>query len=225
MATQQDKDFWLNKWVNNEIGFHLNKVNPLLKKYAATFFEAKAPVLVPLCGKTHDMVYLAAQGHSVTGIELSEMATSQFFDEVFALGKKSSSDLIVTTEKQFKSFQQENIKLLAGDIFELSNDLIQNVKTIYDRAALIALPPVIRQQYVKHLRQQIPHAKLLLITLDYQQDKFSGPPFSVPEKEVMDLFSFAKVRQMEREDIIEKQQKFKSAGLAHFYQSVYQIEW
>lgn len=225
MVTQQDKNFWLNKWVNNEIGFHLSSVNPLLKKYAPTFFESNAPVLVPLCGKTHDMVYLAELGHSVTGIELSEVATQQFFNNIYNSCSDLTNDLTANDQGNYKSYKKQNIEILVGDIFDLSQSLMQEIIYIYDRAALIALPPVIRQKYVQHLHRIIPYAKLLLITLDYPQQQFSGPPFSVTENDVRSLFSFATITQMEREDIIDKQDKFKAAGLEHFYQSVYQIVW
>ena len=36
---------------------------------------------MPLCGKSLDMVWLAAQGHEVLGVELAPLAVEQFFAE------------------------------------------------------------------------------------------------------------------------------------------------
>ena len=38
-------------------------------------------LFLPLCGKSLDMVWLADKGHSVTGVEWSELAIKQFFEE------------------------------------------------------------------------------------------------------------------------------------------------
>mmetsp|Transcript_10861 Transcript_10861/g.24006 ORF Transcript_10861/g.24006 Transcript_10861/m.24006 type:complete len:347 (-) Transcript_10861:148-1188(-) len=70
-----------------EPGFHLSKVNPLLANHfqrlvggAKPAQEGKRgpPILVPLCGKTVDMVYFAEQGYSVVGIEGVKRALVEF---------------------------------------------------------------------------------------------------------------------------------------------------
>lgn len=38
-------------------------------------------VLVTLCGKTLDLLWLCEQGHEVTGVELVEVAAKEFFEE------------------------------------------------------------------------------------------------------------------------------------------------
>ena len=52
---------------------------------------------------------------------------------------------------------------------------------VYDRAALIALPPPLRQRYARELYSQLPRGcRGLLVTLEYPQHEKDGPPFSVP---------------------------------------------
>ena len=53
----------------------------------------------------------------------------------------------------------------------------------------------------------------------------AGPPFSVDQSEVEQLFSFATIEQLHRRDIIEQEPRFKSNGLQRFYQTAYKIEW
>ncbi|MEA9481868.1 hypothetical protein VC290_16130, partial [Xanthomonas campestris] len=77
-----DTDFWLQRWQDGQTGFHQDEVMPLLQKHwPALQLPAHARVLVPLCGKTLDLHWLAAQGHRVLGVEISPLAVTQFFDD------------------------------------------------------------------------------------------------------------------------------------------------
>ncbi|MDT8321303.1 MAG: hypothetical protein RQ826_12330 [Xanthomonadales bacterium] len=75
-------DFWHARWHNDEIGFHRSDIHPALRAYwRKAAVGADTPVLVPLCGKSLDLRWLAQRGHAVTGIELSEKAVPEFFYE------------------------------------------------------------------------------------------------------------------------------------------------
>jgi thiopurine S-methyltransferase len=66
-------EFWHKRWASNQIGFHLPQVNPYLQRFwPALGLEEGSRVLVPLCGKSLDLLWLAHQGHEVLGVELSE---------------------------------------------------------------------------------------------------------------------------------------------------------
>jgi thiopurine S-methyltransferase len=74
--------FWIEKWQAGQIGFHQSEVHSFLVE----FFPKMAlggKVLVPLCGKSLDMVWLAQQGCQVVGVELSSLACEAFFAENF----------------------------------------------------------------------------------------------------------------------------------------------
>jgi len=215
-------EFWIAKWQANEIGFHLPDVHPLLKKYYPKFFSDAKKIFVPLCGKTHDMSFFADKGKKVLGVELSEQAAQSFFEQS---SSKTQSENVVTQKPPFKSYHNSSIEILIGDFFELQASHLQKFNHLYDRAALIALPEKLRQRYVQHLRSILPSASMLLITLDYNQSQMKGPPFSVEQGEVQKLFSFAKIEQLRREDIIEQEPKFKSRGLSHFFETAYSISW
>ncbi len=65
----RDPEFWHNKWAANQIGFHLEDVNPLLIRFwSETAPKRDDKVLVPLCGKSEDLVWLANQHDSVQGL-------------------------------------------------------------------------------------------------------------------------------------------------------------
>lgn len=74
--------FWQKRWADNQIGFHQAQVNPYLQKYWPRLQLAPASrVLVPLCGKSLDLAWLAGQGYRVLGVELSRQAVEGFFRE------------------------------------------------------------------------------------------------------------------------------------------------
>lgn len=217
-----EKSFWLDKWQQNQIGFHLPEYHPLLQKFNADVFSTASSVFVPLCGKTKDMEFLYSQGFSVLGNEFSSIATEDFFA---AAKLDSQHPLNIIEQDPFIRYQQDKIEILVGDFFELTSDQLKDIRCIYDRASLIALPKEKRKSYVTHMTRIIPNATMLLITLDYDQQIMAGPPFSVDKNEVEQLFSFAKIKQLHRRDIIRQEPRFKGKGLTSFYQTAYEIEW
>lgn len=167
--------FWQEKWERGETGFHEERANPLLTRYfGALDLPVGARIFVPLCGMSQDMVWLAGQGYQVIGCELSEIAVERFF-----------SDLGVTPEViqvgTLRHFSASDISIFAGNIFDLTPDILGPVEGIYDRAALIALPENLRRAYVAHLLALTGPVPELLVTLTYDQSCLKGPPFSVDE--------------------------------------------
>lgn len=175
--------FWHQKWEQNNIGFHLNKANPMLIKYFNQLSLSQgARVFLPLCGMTLDIDWLLTNGFQVVGVELSDIAVSQLFSRL----------AIVPQVKELGSGLQHlsgvNIDLFVGDIFALSPTIIGPVNAVYDRAALVALPKNMRHQYSEHLIKITNLAPQLLITYEYDQSLMDGPPFSVTEMEIRKLY-------------------------------------
>jgi len=213
-----EAQFWLDKWEKQETGFHLSAIHPLLQKFYARVFRQKLGVFVPLCGKTSDLTLFAQKGSYTLGCELSDIAARAFFDSA---GLKATE----RTFENFKSFKANNLEILVGDFFDLQRSQVKNCPTIYDRASLIALPSSMRVAYVAKLKSLFKSARMLLITLQYPQAEMKGPPFSVPQSEVEDLFSFASVTPLYAKNILEKEPKFAARGLSALEECVYMIEW
>src|SRR3954447_18699858 len=77
-----EREFWLDRWRSDQIGFHQARVNDRLQRFWPALGIARdAGGFVPLCGKSRDMVWLAERGHSVLGAELSSIAVEAFFAE------------------------------------------------------------------------------------------------------------------------------------------------
>ena len=170
-------DFWESRWRAGQIGFHEGAPNAFLQAHVAVLGAARR-VLVPLCGKTEDLAFLAARGHTVVGVELVEDAARAFFSE-------HGPTPAVTARGGFTAYAHGGITILVGDFFATTPDLLGPVDALYDRAALIALPEALRARYVAHLRALLPRgADGLVVSVEYPQEAMAGPPFSVPEAEV-----------------------------------------
>ncbi|WP_432696828.1 thiopurine S-methyltransferase [Marinobacterium sp. YM272] len=176
-----EHDFWHQRWQENRIGFHQAEINPWLQKYWSKLrFEPGCRVLVPLCGKSKDMLWLREQGHEVLGVELSDIACRDFFYE-------QGLDVAAVTVDTYHRRERDGIVLLTADLFALPWESFRGVGAVYDRAALIALPPEMRRRYAERLAQRIASGvEMLLVSLEFGGD--AGPPFAVPENEIRELF-------------------------------------
>tara|TARA_R110002110_G_scaffold415800_1_gene656285 strand:- start:42688 stop:43344 length:657 start_codon:yes stop_codon:yes gene_type:complete len=179
-----DQAFWHEKWNSDNIPFNQKQPNPFMVKFFNRLnLKPGSTIFAPLCGKSVDLVWLAEQGFKVIGSELNYQACKDFYHENAIPFKEHK-------EKSFHFFSSENITLLAGDFFELSNDIIGKIDAIYDRASLIALPSDTRLLYAeKIINLTNANTHLFLITIGYKQSQMQGPPFSVNETEVYQLYS------------------------------------
>ena len=207
-------EYWHNRWDTLQLGWHRDEFNDLLEKH---WFSINPPkgceVLVPLCGKSLDMIWLAKQGYKVVGLELVQQAIETFFQEN---NLESSS---IKADKHIK-YSSPPFTIFQGDIFDLQSGMIQ-ADAWYDRAAMVALPNSVRQQYVKQIYNQTkPGAVGLLITLSYLEEEMEGPPFSLPDQAVMDYFSNGfEVECLEKIDLEDE----KDRGLSNVKSSVFKI--
>src|SRR5690348_9925423 len=214
-----DTDFWLQRWQEGRIGFHRSEVMPLLQKHwPALDVPRGTRVLVPLCGKTLDMMWLASQGLRVRGVELAPLAIEQFFAE-HALQPQLRAAAYGT------QYIAGTIEIIQADIFAIDKSSIAECGAIYDRAALIALPPPMRERYAREVYDRLPAGcRGLLITLEYPQHEMQGPPFSVEEHEVQRLFGeHWDIELLERRDILADQTTFSEQGVTALNTAVYAL--
>ena len=212
-------DFWHDRWREGRIGFHQDKPTPLLlKHWPALGVAPGAQVFVPLAGKSLDLAWFAAQGHRVLGVELSQLAVEQFFAE-------HGLEPEVRTSRYGMHYTAGNIELVCGDAFGLDAEALAGCDAVFDRAALIALPPDLRQRYVRELHAQLPAGcRGLLITLEYPAHEKDGPPFTVPEAEVRALYGRDwEVDVLERRDILAQQPLFVEEGVTSLETVVYRL--
>ncbi|MNM86139.1 Thiopurine S-methyltransferase [compost metagenome] len=213
------EEFWQDRWSRNEIGFHLSVVNPfLVRHWPALGVEPGARVLVPLCGKSLDLVWLAEQGYRVLGVELAARAVEEFFS---ALGVQPAVEMCGT----LPLYRHGSLEIIQGDFFHLEPQHVADCQAFYDRAALIALPAEMRAAYVRHLGAILPPTQRgLLVTLEYPQEQMDGPPFAVLEAEVRERYGDGwAVETLERCDALAENDKFLQRGVRQLDEVAYRL--
>ena len=200
---------WLERWREGRIGWHEAGGNASLRKY----WQAEGRrVLVPMCGKTVDMLWLEEQGNSVVGVELSDIAARAFFEE--------NGLRYTVREGKLPAYAAEDrrITIYCGDLFEFDEP---GHTGWYDRGALVATPAEQRPAYAKHIDALLaPGAYRLLITLEYDDDIATGPPFSISRQEIRRYWP--DLQEVDRYDDIDNgPPKFHDAGLREMFETVW----
>ena len=217
-------EFWLDRWQKNEIGFHQPDGNTYLHRYWCELaVPTKAQVFVPLCGKSRDLLWLRSQGHPVLGSELAPTAVRDFFAEA-ALPPKVVEPKVMP-HAAGERWQADGIEIISGDFFALSPADLNETHAVFDRAALVALPPPMRARYAVKMAELVkPNTQMLLVTMEYDQAHMAGPPFAVLEDEVRALYaSRFKIELLTRNNVLSENSRFRDRGLTYLHEAVYRL--
>lgn len=212
MAAERMGEMWLQRWRDGRIGWHETEGSALLKRHWPRLVRGSS-VLVPLCGKSVDLLWLAERGYDVVGVELSAIAVQSFFDEQ-ELGFENS----VSGSLQCYRATDAPIRIYQGDYFEFSGGPFH---AMYDRGGLVALQREERARYAAHSKSLLEaDAYQMILTLEYDDSVVSGPPYSVGVDEVAARFPDL-LRLSSRNDINTGSPKFREAGLDEVIESVW----
>eukprot|EP00536_Pseudo-nitzschia_multiseries_P010594 jgi/Psemu1/67500/estExt_Genemark1.C_3280044 len=172
-------------------------------------------IFVPLCGKAIDVAYLASRSCSdeeqrvhVVGLEGIRVALQEFADEHPELEIRAVRDGDGNGDSSappaWERFEGKTVSLWKGDYFGLGGNgsdppppfPVGTFDAIYDRAAIVAIDPSLRPAYVKILDQLLkPGGGILMVTLERKttidEARNRGPPFSIPEATIRQLFDSA----------------------------------
>jgi thiopurine S-methyltransferase len=175
-------EFWLSNWADGGGAFTAAERGRLLAVHWPTLqVPPGAEVLVPMSGKSPDMAWLAAHGFGVVGVEISPIACESFFTEHRISADRTSAGPLVR-------WQGGGVTILQGDFFDVDG----TYAAALDRGGLVALPHQDRHRYARHLTERLePGGVLLLVTIEYDGARRSGPPFPVFPDEVRQLFPTA----------------------------------
>lgn len=204
------KEDWLDRWDKGRTGWHEVDGNAGLREH---WKQSSGRVLVPLCGKSPDLAWLASRGHQVFGVELAEKAVVEFFEEQGLDYDKVEDGPLVRFDAR-----ETSITIYCGDYFRLAAEPFD---ALYDRGALVAVDPSVRERYVEHTQSLlVPGSARLIITLEYDQSVTPGPPFSVNPGE-MRAFWPDLTRVAAHDDIDNCPPKFIAAGLKEISEVVW----
>jgi len=145
-----DREYWRRRWREGRIGFHQEAIDPHLLRHLPGLADrvgaAHPPLrtLVPLCGKSRDLLWLGEEGHRVTGVEIAPEACA------LCASEQQLSPLSPPAGAE-RAWRRDlpgggRLDLLQGDILDLptpspdgEGDAGPGWDLIWDRAALIAL--------------------------------------------------------------------------------------
>jgi thiopurine S-methyltransferase len=214
-----DKEFWLERWRLNQIGFHQADYNARLQRFwPRLMLPAASQVFVPMCGKTRDMLWLARLGHSIVAVELAPVAVEAFF---------ADAGIPYTTRPHgaLNLYESERIRIFCGDVFALAAQDLAGTAGVFDRGALVALPPPLRSRYVEHVLDVLPAGTAtLLLTIEYEQARVSGPPFAVLPDEVAARYGArCSIDCLETAEVSVVPPHFAQAGVESARESSYRI--
>jgi len=192
---------WETQWQKGDISFHLPEVNPKLLGNIDELLGCERSgekvvrnVLVPLCGKTKDMLHLHGLGHNVVGCEGVEQACTEFFSENNI--EYTRTPLEGVDGSLFAS-SDGRLRLYQCDFLTLTPEVVgSKFDAVWDIQSLCSINPRDRKQYVRAIRSLLADEfRYLLVTIEYEPFAHLGRPHSISYNAVKELFgSFSNVK-------------------------------
>lgn len=208
-----EHEFWRERWAEGQINFHRADANPMLERFWPSLGLSGGRVLVPLCGKSLDLDWLAARGHDVTGVEFVPAAVDAYFSERGIEPTREQIDGLPV-------LRRPGVALVVADFFRASASVTGVCDAVYDRGAWVAIAPADRSKYTRTIRSLTrPGARVLLV--NFEHDLGTGPPFSISAEEIAagwEGFSFELLFQ---HDILADEPRFRDRGATRFIEQVW----
>lgn len=211
------KSFWSKRYAEGKIGFHQIEANDHLLEFLKVFVENQFDsVILPLCGKTKDLLYLASVGFKTIGVEFVKTAIQAFFAE-------NKLTYRAQHYQGSKKFFADNIEIYCANFLKVILPVGQY--NFFDRAALIALDSASRVEYARKLSYLAAQgSRQLLVAIEYDQSQMEGPPFNVTTAEIELLYQETwKIQFLKEANILDE--RFESRGLNRLVERVYLLEY
>jgi SAM-dependent methyltransferase len=159
-------DFWRTRWREGRTPWDLGAASDPAKRLAERHLRAPGAVFIPGCGRGHEAVYLAAQGHAVTAVDIVEEPIAELRQAAAARGL--------------------TIEALAQDLFAMPASRTGAFDAVLEQTCMAAIGPERFADYAALLHRLLkPGGKLLGVWMEVA---VKPPPFTCPPGVILKLF-------------------------------------
>jgi len=188
-----EKDYkcedWQRHYEENDLGWDLGQVAP---PFVKLWQEEKLPlgkVLVPGCGRGHEVVFLAENGFDVTAIDFSSGAVTYLKN---ALKKRNLEG-----------------RILHQDFFRLDESHEGVYDLVLEQTFFCAISPKQRRDYVLNVSRILKPGGIL-VGLFYHTDEQGGPPYNTTREDIEMHFSKKfEIQELDKTSLSAEQRKDK----------------
>ena len=161
-----DKQYWNNRYLQNNTGWDIGYPSTPLKKYIDQLTDKSQSILIPGCGNSYEAEYLLQNGFTnIIVIDIAPFLTAEL-------------------EKKLSDYLHKQLTIITGDFFEFHNQY----DLIIEQTFFCALGPSLRKKYVQQVSQLLkPGGKLVGVLFNREFE--GGPPFGGSIGEYTGLFS------------------------------------
>lgn len=160
---------WEAMYQKQETGWDRGQASPALAQWLAVdglLSPQLHRILIPGCGRGHEVVALAQLGFDVTGIDLAPSAIQALKTSLNAAGVSAS--------------------VVQANIFDYQP--ADKFDVIYEQTCLCAIEPDQRRAYVRQMQDWLKPGGMLLFSM-MQTGAQGGPPYDCALMDMRDLFS------------------------------------
>ena len=188
-AKEYKLEDWQRHYDENDLGWDLGQVAP---PFVKLWEEGKLPlgkVLVPGCGRGHEVQFFAENGFAVTAIDFSAGA--------------------VTYLKNALKERNLEGRVLHQDFFSLDDTHDGVYDLVIEQTFFCAISPRQRQDYVLNVSRMLKPGGML-VGLFYHTDKQGGPPYNTTREDIETHFSEKfKIQELYKTTLSSEQRKGK----------------
>ena len=164
MMNKSNKDFWNDKYLNNEDGWDLGQVSPALKSYIDQLEDKSIRILIPGAGRAYEAEYLFNKGFkNVFVVDISPFAIKEL-------------------KKRVPQIPENQI--ICTDFFEFTGQF----DLILEQTFFCAINPKLRTKYAQHCSELLAKCgKIAGLMFNFPLTE-DGPPFGGSKNEYENLF-------------------------------------
>ncbi|MDA0691598.1 MAG: methyltransferase domain-containing protein [Nitrospinae bacterium] len=162
------RDDWQKHYAEDDLRWDLGQVAPPFVRLWEEGKLGQGRVIIPGCGRGHEVLFLAGNGFQVTGLDYAPGAVE-----------------LLSRSLQEKGVQAD---ILHQDFFELGDNHISRYDLMLEQAFFCAIHPSRRSAYVETAARIIKKGGLLA-GLFYETNEKGGPPFNTTPADILEHFS------------------------------------